>query len=140
MPKRGDLMVEEIKAWIAERRLAPGDRLPKEAELQALFGVLIGAGLVAAGVVTHRVYLEAAGAVVLVLSVLWAVVNWRQHVTRTRTTRSRTLNQQSIVMRSQWPSAYSLPIGLRHAARGPSRWPDRLACTLSNTSGNRRSV
>jgi len=33
MAKRGDLMVEEIKAWIAEKRLAPGDRLPKEAEL-----------------------------------------------------------------------------------------------------------
>src|SRR6185437_1866567 len=42
MPKRGDLMVEEIKAWIAERRLAPGDRLPKEIELQALFGVSKG--------------------------------------------------------------------------------------------------
>src|SRR5215813_14716111 len=42
MPKRGDLMVEEIKAWIAEKRLAPGDRLPKEAELQALFGVSKG--------------------------------------------------------------------------------------------------
>jgi GntR family transcriptional repressor for pyruvate dehydrogenase complex len=42
MPKRGDVMVEEIKAWIAERRLTPGDRLPKEAELQALFGVSKG--------------------------------------------------------------------------------------------------
>src|SRR3954453_23447829 len=42
MPKRGDLMVEEIKAWIAERRFAPGDRLPKESELQALFGVSKG--------------------------------------------------------------------------------------------------
>src|ERR1700742_3467220 len=42
MPKRGDVMVDEIKAWIAERRIAPGDRLPKEAELQALFGVSKG--------------------------------------------------------------------------------------------------
>src|SRR5215471_14708417 len=41
-PKRGDLVVEEIKRWIAERRLAPGDRLPKEDELQALFGVSKG--------------------------------------------------------------------------------------------------
>src|SRR5215470_5024818 len=41
-PKRGDLVVEEIKAWIAEQRLAPGDRLPKEDELQALFGVSKG--------------------------------------------------------------------------------------------------
>src|SRR5215470_10814191 len=41
-PKRGDLMVEEIKRWIAERRLGPGDKLPKEEELQALFGVSKG--------------------------------------------------------------------------------------------------
>jgi DNA-binding FadR family transcriptional regulator len=40
--KRGDLMVEEIKRWIAQNRLVPGDRLPKEAELQALFGVSKG--------------------------------------------------------------------------------------------------
>src|ERR1043165_1182266 len=41
-PKRGDLMVEEIKRWIAERRLGPGDKLPKEDELQELFGVSKG--------------------------------------------------------------------------------------------------
>jgi len=41
-PKRGDLVVEEIKRWIAERRLGPGDKLPKEDELQALFGVSKG--------------------------------------------------------------------------------------------------
>ena len=40
--KRGDLVVEEIKRWIAERRLKPGDKLPKETELQALFGVSKG--------------------------------------------------------------------------------------------------
>src|SRR5215510_3349321 len=40
--KRGDIMVEEIKSWIAERRLAPGDKLPKEEELQELFGVSKG--------------------------------------------------------------------------------------------------
>jgi DNA-binding FadR family transcriptional regulator len=42
MPKRGDVIVDEIKGWIAERRLAPGDRLPKESELQELFGVSKG--------------------------------------------------------------------------------------------------
>jgi GntR family transcriptional repressor for pyruvate dehydrogenase complex len=41
-PKRGDLMVDEIKRWIGERRVAPGDKLPKETELQALFGVSKG--------------------------------------------------------------------------------------------------
>jgi GntR family transcriptional regulator, transcriptional repressor for pyruvate dehydrogenase complex len=40
--KRGDLVVEEIKRWIAERRVEPGDKLPKETELQALFGVSKG--------------------------------------------------------------------------------------------------
>lgn len=40
--KRGDIVVDEIKRWIAERRFAPGDKLPKEAELQALFGVSKG--------------------------------------------------------------------------------------------------
>ncbi len=37
--KRGDLMAEEIKRWIAARRLSPGDRLPRESELQKLFSV-----------------------------------------------------------------------------------------------------
>lgn len=41
-PKRGDLVVEEIKRWIAEHRLGPGDKLPKEDELQTLFGVSKG--------------------------------------------------------------------------------------------------
>jgi len=57
--------------------------------VQALVGVLIGAGLVAAGVVTHHFYLEPAGAGVLVVSVLWAVINWRQHTTRTRAARAK---------------------------------------------------
>jgi GntR family transcriptional regulator, transcriptional repressor for pyruvate dehydrogenase complex len=35
-------MVDEIKRWIAEKRVMPGDRLPKESELQALFGVSKG--------------------------------------------------------------------------------------------------
>ena len=41
-PKRGDAMVDEIKRWIAERRVAPGERLPRESELQELFGVSKG--------------------------------------------------------------------------------------------------
>ncbi|HEX6520567.1 MAG TPA: DUF3040 domain-containing protein [Streptosporangiaceae bacterium] len=57
--------------------------------VQAVVGVLIGAGLLAAGLVTRHVYLELAGAVVLVLSLLWAVINWRQHMARTRAARTR---------------------------------------------------
>jgi hypothetical protein len=54
---------------------------------QALVGVAAGAGLLAAGVVTHRVYFEAAGAALAVLSLIWAVVSWRRHVARVRPAR-----------------------------------------------------
>ncbi len=37
--KRSDLMAEEIKRWIGARQFAPGDRLPREGELQKLFSV-----------------------------------------------------------------------------------------------------
>ena len=56
---------------------------------QALIGVVVGAGLIAAGVVTHRVYLVAAGAAILVLSLVWAVVSWRRHLARVRSARSK---------------------------------------------------
>ena len=52
--------------------------------VQALVGVVVGAGLLAAGVVTHRLYLEAAGAALMLLSLVWAVVSWRRHVARVR--------------------------------------------------------
>ena len=45
----------------------------------ALLGVVIGAGLLAAGAVTHRVYLGAAGVVIVLLSLVWAVVSWRRY-------------------------------------------------------------
>jgi GntR family transcriptional regulator, transcriptional repressor for pyruvate dehydrogenase complex len=40
--KRADLVAEEIKRWIAERNLQPGDKFPKESELQETFGVSKG--------------------------------------------------------------------------------------------------
>jgi Protein of unknown function (DUF3040) len=52
--------------------------------VQALIGILIGAGALAAGVVTHRVYLEAAGAAIVLLSLLWAIISWRRHAARVR--------------------------------------------------------
>ena len=51
---------------------------------QALIGVAVGAGLLTAGVVTHRIYLVAAGAAVALLSLVWAVVSWRRHLARVR--------------------------------------------------------
>ena len=61
---------------------------------QALVGVAAGAGLLAAGVVTHRVYLEAAGAALAVLSLIWAVVSWRRHVARVRPARLKAVQGQ----------------------------------------------
>jgi hypothetical protein len=52
--------------------------------VQALIGILIGAGALAAGVVTHRVYLEAVGGALMLLSLVWAVVSWRRHAARVR--------------------------------------------------------
>ena len=60
---------------------------------QALIGVVAGAGLLAAGVVTHRVYLTAAGAAILLLSFIWAVVSWRRHLARVRPPRTQAKGQ-----------------------------------------------
>ena len=49
---------------------------------------MIGVGLLAAGAVTHRVYLEAAGVVIVLLSLVRAVVSWRRYVARVRPARS----------------------------------------------------
>ena len=52
--------------------------------VQALIGTLIGAGALVAGVVTHRVYLLAVGAAIMLLSLVWAIVSWRRHAARVR--------------------------------------------------------
>jgi len=57
--------------------------------VQALIGVLVGAGTVAAGVVTRHLYLEAAGAAVVVLSLVWGLVTWRRHTARVRAVQER---------------------------------------------------
>jgi Flp pilus assembly protein TadB len=56
--------------------------------VQALLGVVIGAGLLAAGVVTHRIYLVVVGAAIMLLSLVWAMVSWRRHAARVRPARS----------------------------------------------------
>jgi hypothetical protein len=69
---------------------ASDPRVPYERKLiQALLGVVIGVGLLPAAAVTHRVYLEAAGVVIVLLSLVWAVVSWRRYVVRVRPARSR---------------------------------------------------
>ena len=67
----------------SDRRVHYGRRL-----LPALLGVVIGIGLLPAGAVTHRLYLEAAGVVIVLLSLVWAVVSWRRYVARVRPARS----------------------------------------------------
>jgi hypothetical protein len=68
---------------------ATGPRVQYERKLiHALLGVVIGAGLLAAGAVTHRVYLGAAGLVIVLLSLVWTVVSWRRYVAGVRPARS----------------------------------------------------
>ncbi|HEY6296230.1 MAG TPA: DUF3040 domain-containing protein [Streptosporangiaceae bacterium] len=57
--------------------------------VQALIGMLVGAGLIAAGVVTRHLYLEAAGAAFAVLSLVWGLVTWRRHAARVRAVQER---------------------------------------------------
>ena len=77
-PKFGRLMRASDPRVRYERRL-----------MQALPVAVIGAGLLVAGAVTHRVYLDAAGVVIVLLSLVRAVVTWRRYVARVRPARSR---------------------------------------------------
>src|SRR5512142_3373751 len=56
--------------------------------IHALLGVVIGAGVLAAGAVIHRLYLEAVGVMLVLLSLVWAVVSWRRYVAGVRSARS----------------------------------------------------
>jgi hypothetical protein len=56
----------------------------------AQLGIVIGAGLLPAGAVTDRVYLAAAGLVIVLLSLVWALVSWRRYAAGVRPARSRT--------------------------------------------------
>ena len=57
--------------------------------VQGFIGILAGGGALAAGIVTHRLYLEAAGGAVMLLSLLWAIVSWRRHAARVRPARAK---------------------------------------------------
>ncbi len=72
------------------RLMRAGDpRVHHERKLmQALLGVVIGVGLLTTGAVTHRVYLDAAGVVIVLLSLVWAAISWRRYVARVRPARS----------------------------------------------------
>ncbi|MGD0606692.1 MAG: DUF3040 domain-containing protein [Streptosporangiaceae bacterium] len=82
---------------------------------QAFIGVLIGAGLLAAGVVTHRVYFDAAGSAIVLLSLVWALVTWRRHAAKVRPARRK--------LKSVGPGAPSP--GLTRRARLMERMEER---------------
>jgi hypothetical protein len=77
------------------RLMRGGDpRVPYERKLiQALPGVVIGAGLLAAGAVTHRVFLAAAGMMIVLLSLVWAVAGWRRYMATVRPAPSGTVTE-----------------------------------------------
>ena len=89
--------------------------------IQALLGAVMGAGLFAAGAVTHRVYLVAAGVVIVLLSLVWAVVSWRRYVARVRPARSRA-GTKTAMGTKHWPGQTRLA---RMMERMAERWRRR---------------
>src|SRR5260370_22131192 len=61
--------------------------------VQALIGVVVGAGLLAAGAVTPPVYLDAARAAGFLLSLLWGGGRWRRPVAQGRAPRPQAGHQ-----------------------------------------------
>jgi hypothetical protein len=97
LPEDEQRQLQEIERALYEddpkfaRRIRVGDPRVryKRRLIQVLLGVVIGAGLLAAGAVTHRVYLEAVGVMIVLLSLVWAVVSRRRYVAGVRPARSR---------------------------------------------------
>jgi hypothetical protein len=93
--------------------------------VQALVGVLAGAGLLAAGVVTHRAYFEAAGAALAALSLIWAVVSWRRHVARVRPARLKAVTGQGAAGTRPGPGRPRPTRRARMMERMEERWRRR---------------
>jgi hypothetical protein len=94
----------------------------------AIIGILIGAGALAAGLVlrhTHHwyVYLVVAGAAVMALSLVWAVVSWRRHASRVRPVPDRARIQAQ--GRSAGGSRSKLGWRARFMERMEERWRRR---------------
>jgi hypothetical protein len=96
LPEDEQRQLQEIERALYEddpkfaRRIRAGDpRMRyKRTLLPALLGAVIGAGLLAAGAVTRHAYLEAAGLVIVLLSLVAAVVSRRRYVAGARPARS----------------------------------------------------
>jgi hypothetical protein len=89
---------------------------------QGLVGVVVGAGLIAAGVVTHHLYFEGAGAAVMLLSLVWAIVSWRRHAARVRPARSKAKQARAA---ASGGAAGSSRAGLTRRARMMERMEER---------------
>ena len=87
----------------------------------AVLGVVMGAGLLVAGAVTHRVYPEVAGVVIVLLSLVWAVVSWRRYVAWVRPARSRA-GAKTAKGTKHWPGQTRRA---RMMARMEERWSRR---------------
>jgi Protein of unknown function (DUF3040) len=96
LPEHEQRQLQEIEQALyrddpkfGRRMRAGGPRMRfKRKLIQAQLGFVIGVGLLPAGAVTHRVYLVAAGVVIMLLSLVWAVVSWRRYAARVRPSRS----------------------------------------------------
>ena len=87
---------------------------------QALPGIVIGAGLLAAGAVTHRVYLQVAGVVIVLLSLAWALVSWRRYADGVRPARSRAETKTKVTKHRPGPNRRARMMG-----RMEERWRRR---------------
>jgi hypothetical protein len=96
LPEDEQRQLQEIERALYEddpkfaRRIRAGDPRvrSKRTLLRVLLGVVTGAGVLAAGAVTHRAYLEAAGLVIVLLSLVSAVVSRRRDLGGARPARS----------------------------------------------------
>ena len=93
--------------------------------VQGLVGVLVGAGLLAAGVVTRHLYLEAAGAAIGLLSLVWTVVCWRRHAARVRPARIKAKQSASARSSGSVSPGPALTRRARLMERMEERWRRR---------------
>jgi Protein of unknown function (DUF3040) len=91
--------------------------------VQALIGMLVGAGIIAAGVVTRHQYLEAVGAAIVLLSLVWALITWRRHAARMRPAHERA--RVSAQQRSSGSRRSNLGWRARMMERMEERWRRR---------------
>jgi len=97
LPENEQRQLQEIERALYEddpkfaRRIRAGDPQTRYTRklIQVLLGVVIGACLLAAGAVTDRIYLVAAGVVIVLLSLVWAVVSRRRYMAGGRSAGSK---------------------------------------------------